>query len=262
MKSALLLMIPDFDYPSSTKATVIDNGDTPPGATTSAQIVFVTIGHDEDCPDPTDDDGMGKVHSFSNRHVNHMDYEEGLEILKSNPDAVALSYFEHGLCQWSVAADRRGKSGMYWEFDGVDLAGVWVPDKYTTEAYDPNTMGDRRDWFVEQAKSTCEVYTEWVNGNCYHYSVEVFSVRRSDSGEVFDQLSDYRHDTALFDDSCGGFIGDEHIKEELAGILAEYAPEGRGKLASEDEGTEGQDRESYSDTQDRDSYTVDEELES
>jgi hypothetical protein len=117
-----------------------------------------------------------------------------------------------------VASDTRGKSGLYWEFDGVDLAGVWVPDKYTTEAYEPS-MGDRRAWFEKQAEGDCEVYTMWVNGECYFYSVKVYSVRRADNGEVYDRLSDYRKNKPLMDDACHGFIGEDSVIEEALAVL-------------------------------------------
>lgn len=214
-------MLPDINHPWNTKATVIDQGH---------KIVFVTIGHDEDCGDPTDDDGMGKLHSFGRHHVNRMDYGEGMELLKTNPDAVALSYFEHGNCIWGVMGELEKIPGVEMQWDGVKLAGVWVPDKYTTEAYDPKTHGDRREWFVKQAESTCEVYTEWANGNCYYYSIEVYKVRRSDSGEVYDELSDYRYDESLLDDSCSGFIGDESVKEEALSVLKGVVERGRESL--------------------------------
>lgn len=215
-------MLPDFDYPSSTRATLAGE-----------KIIFVTLGHDEDCPDPTDDDGMGKVHSFGRNHRNRMDYEEGLEILKTNPDAVALSYFEHGNCIWGVAGELGKVPGVEFQWDGVELAGVWVPDKYTLESYEMlKDQFERRSWFEKQAESTCEVYTNWVNGECYYYSIEVFAVRRAQDGEVYDDLRDYRHDKNLSDDSCGGFIGDEHLKEEVLSVLKALVPEDKGEVAS------------------------------
>jgi hypothetical protein len=215
-------MLPDFDYPAITKATVIGE-----------RIVFVTIGSDDHCPDPTDDDGLGKIYSFSRRHSNRMDYDEGKSLIESNPDAVALSYFEHGNCRWSVAGDR-GMTGGDWQWDGVDLAGVWVPDEYCDyEALDPAYKATitRRDWFVKQAESCAEIYTEWCNGNCYFYSIEVFKVRRATDGEVYDDLRDYRHDPSLEDDSCGGFIGDEYMNEQVLAFL-KYLVEDTGTVAS------------------------------
>lgn len=223
METDLKSMLPDFDYPSNTQTTLL--GD---------KIIFVTIGHDEACEDPTDCDGMGKMYSFSRRHGNHMDYEEGKALIESNPDAVALSYFEHGNCIWSVAGDRAPGTEGDWKWDGVDLAGVWVPDKYVDyDAVLPEHREGmtRRQWFVAQAASCAEVYTEWVNGNCYYFSVEVFAVRRTDDGEVYDDLRDYRHDTNILDESCGGFIGDEYIKEEVLAILKSVV-EDKGVLAS------------------------------
>lgn len=183
-------------------------------------IVFVTLAHDPDTENPTDGDGMGKIHSLGRHHINRIDYEDALDMLRDDPDAVALSYFEHGNCIWSAGGDKpRGTEGD-WQWDGVDFAGVWQPDKCVRESYDEKLHGDRREWFRAQAASTCEEYTKWVNGECYWYGVEAFDVRRDDEGEPYDELNDYRRVSPRFEDSCGGFIGHEYATGEAADAAA------------------------------------------
>jgi len=92
------------------------------------RIVFVTIAHDDSPMHPLDDcDGMGHIYSLSRKHESY-NYAGVHEALNSNPDVVPLSYFEHGNCIWDV----RGSSMSNWpdfNWDGVDFAGVWIPDK-------------------------------------------------------------------------------------------------------------------------------------
>lgn len=91
-------------------------------------IVVGYLVQDEDCANPLEDcDGMGHIHSLSNRHTNHIDADEAREKLESNPFVVPLSYFEHGQCQWGVAGTMSSMPDFQW--DGVSFAGIWEPDE-------------------------------------------------------------------------------------------------------------------------------------
>lgn len=213
-------MLPEFAYPSATKATVLGE-----------HIFFVTIGHDDDCENPlTSCDGMGKIMSMGRRHVSRAQAEQAAEELNTNPDAVPLSYFEHGNCVWSVSGDKPAGTEGDWRWDGVDLAGVWVPDQCCVDSYDPAKDGDRKAWMKKQAESACAEYTLWCNGECYYYSVAVYDYRKP-----YDQKSDYRFDKAVYEDSCSGFIGwDMVVADAIATVnlvIELYTDEGTGIIA-------------------------------
>lgn len=73
---------------------------------------------------PLDNDGAGKIFSFSHHHTNHID-PNTLEF--GNPYIIPLSYFEHGNCIWGVAGTMSNMPDFRW--DGVKFAGVWKPDR-------------------------------------------------------------------------------------------------------------------------------------
>ncbi len=109
------------DHPDSTSRRIFDD-----------RILFVSYWRDEETENPCDShEGLGTIRSFGSRHVNSVsDPEEAEELLKS-PGAVPLSYFEHGLGLWGVAGTMEGMPDFRW--DGVSLAGVWVPDRFARE---------------------------------------------------------------------------------------------------------------------------------
>jgi hypothetical protein len=72
-----------------------------------------------------------------------------------------------------------------------------------------------REW----AAQACDVYTQWCNGEVYGYQVVVYRARHSHDGHLYDDLDDYRFDTALWDDSCWGFYGEAYFEGELKAVL-------------------------------------------
>ncbi len=96
------------------------------------KIVVGYLVQDGDCSNPlTDCDGMGHIHSLSNRHINRIDSDDAKYRLESNPMVVPLSYFEHGNCKWGVAGTMSSMPDFNW--DGVSFAGIWEPDKCAAE---------------------------------------------------------------------------------------------------------------------------------
>ncbi len=93
------------------------------------KIVVGYLNNDPGCENPLEDcDGMGKIYSLNSRHINSISMDELERYIEDDPFAVTLSYFEHGQCAWSVSGDKpRGTEGD-WQWDGVDLAGIWIPD--------------------------------------------------------------------------------------------------------------------------------------
>lgn len=187
-------------------------------------IVFASINYDEFADNPSECwDGFGKFHSLSHRHINFN--EDCPQILKDDPDAVALSYYEHGLSDWSVQGTRNYPD-MRW--DGVHFAGVWEPDDSIREAAEYNGLAkgtdERRKWMEEQAASACKTYTYWCNGSCYCFSVAAYRARHAENGALYDKRDDYRHDEVLAEESCGGFYGyedrDEAVKEAAEEVFS------------------------------------------
>lgn len=162
----------------------------------------LTVGYlvqDDDCGNPLEDcDGIGAIKSLSRRHRNHIDREEAEQILSDDLDAVALSYFEHGLCKWDVEGSMGGMPDFQW--DGVSFAGVWIPDTCVRESYTGQDGKTRREWMIEQAASACKEYTSWCNGDCWGVCVDVFDAKTGDK---------------LSDDACWGYVGSEWAEQEL-----------------------------------------------
>lgn len=173
-------------------------------------ILFIQFRHDERSTNPLDDwDAMGKIYSRNRRHGNFR--EDVIELIQENPDAVALKYFEHGNCIWSVGRPA-GTEGD-WQWDGVDHAGVWLPDNELLKEAEGLTGIERRAKMVEWAGQACEVFTQWCNGEVYGYVVQLYRLRKDDSGEPYELLSDYRREKAFIDESCWNYFGWDSVEE-------------------------------------------------
>lgn len=184
-------------------------------------IIFVSVDQDELAENPCDQDGVGKIHSFSKRHGNYLcDFEfpssedecrEEL-IKKYKGDVVFLGYYEHGQCSWFV--EGRGGPGTDCRWDGVQFAGIWVPDKYLLKearyTFKLKRGTPERDaQMTEWAAQACTIYTCWCNGDMYCYAIKVYKVRRADNGTVFDTIDDYRYNVDIVNDSCCGYDGSD-----------------------------------------------------
>lgn len=135
----------------------------------------VTVQHDPDTEDPSNngDDGRWKIYSFCKRHVNFKDPEEFLidqdtETVKAEIQAKLesglaffLSYYEHGLCMWSLAG-----TGPQCQWDSVSKAGIAIWEE-PEENNGAKTYDDR----AKDCKVELEEYTDWCNGNCYYYRI-------------------------------------------------------------------------------------------
>jgi hypothetical protein len=140
------------------------------------------------------DDGW-RFCSFSRRHTSFVHPDElDLKSISMRRKfacgtAFFLSYYEHGLCRWSLLG-----GGPRCQWDTVDGAGVLI-----WQGKASNLGAD----YVERAKraeSMLEAYTDWCNGACYWYSLDEVDENGDEVGCV---------------DSCGGFIGDEHLRDTL-----------------------------------------------
>ena len=130
----------------------------------------IRIYPDPDVPNPLEDwDEMGTILSLNRRHRNFD--PAGVEsAIENNPDAVPLSYFEHGRCLWSVAGELPPSARCPW--DSVAFAGVWLPDEQTLASGRHYGGSTRRHFMRKRARQACEAYSQWCNGEVYGYEVE------------------------------------------------------------------------------------------
>lgn len=207
-------------------------------------IIFVKKGYSTDDPNPLEEfGGAGAIYSLGSRHSNY-NPERVKEAVESDPDAVPLSYFEHGNCIWGVAegflARHPGTAGDF-RWDGVRFAGVWVPDEHLRKTADdageaPGSV-ERRARMRQYAEQACTTYTAWANGEVYRYAVEAYPARSVEGFGVYDDRSDYRYDKPVFEDSCSGIYDDddhyfdksvrEAVQEALNKINRLYADHAR-----------------------------------
>jgi hypothetical protein len=175
--------------------------------------IVVYVEHDDCVDSPASEDGW-QVHSFGRRHHNfkhpdNFEYDDEFALKLKAGLAFSLSYHEHGQCVWSLTGD-----GPQCQFDTVDCAGVivWEQDEANLG---PSTLEERR----KDAESFLKVYTDWCNGECYHYrAVKVTDCPTCGQEEETDENYD----------SCGGFIGADDLCEGIRESLGDGPFEWRG----------------------------------
>ena len=207
---AFMMATLEFDVPTpgNTIHLIVDD-----------KIVFVSVDYDPNPLNPLEDfDGVGRIIQLR-RSTPQQDIELAENALANDPDAVELSYYEHGSSLWYVR-ERGGKFVLpdrHW--DGVDRAGVWLPDKSVLDSAE--TLGlvkgskERRKWMLDQAENACRLFTAYLNGDVFGYSVAVYRVRHDDRGEPYDRLSDYRRDEPIYEDERSGFFETDYMEEQI-----------------------------------------------
>ena len=86
------------------------------------QTYRITIYPDGDSSNPLEEcSEMGTILSLNRRHVN-FDPRGVEEALEGNADSVPLSYYEHGLCLWSVAGELPCRRALRFGATGRRLA--------------------------------------------------------------------------------------------------------------------------------------------
>ena len=181
------------ELPDTDKVVVLTEGDL---------IAFIEVQNDEDseCPNEW---GNGRIVSRCTRHNSYDD-----ALLKKAPKAqhaIRLGYYEHGNCLWFVAGHAPAGADCRW--DGVPDAGWWLPGneqiKQLRKIKDTVERGAKA---VEMAKDFCDVFTAYCNGEAYCATVDVYKVRKTEDGDVFDDKDDYRFDEEVSTDHCGGYF--------------------------------------------------------
>jgi len=173
----------------------------------NGQTYRIRIYPDTDAQNPLEDwCEMGTILSLNRHHANFD--PDGVErAIETNPDAVPLSYYEHGRCLWSVAGELPAGARCPW--DSVPFAGVWLPDADTLASAKNYGGWTRRQFMRIRARQVCEAYTQWVNGDVFGYEVERVTTCVHCGEESAESI-----------DSCWGFFGLEHCQNEARSILA------------------------------------------
>ncbi len=166
----------------------------------------IAIYPDADAANPLEDwDEMGTILSLNRRHSNFD--PDGIEAAIADPDAVPLSYYEHGLCLWSVAGEL--PAGARCPFDSVGFAGLWLPDAATLESARSYGGWTRLQFMRIRARQACEVYTQWCNGEVYGYEIKRVTACDACGAE-----------RTVCVDSCWGIYGLEACRAYARSMLA------------------------------------------
>lgn len=180
-------------------------------------IAFVSVEYDMWAGDEKPST-RGRFVSLNRRHTSFD--REAFSKHRRDPDCVILSYYEHGDCCWFPLG--QGVPGTDCPWDGVRIAGLWIPraDTMETLRYVSKTKGKKRRKLAEQmAKEDCELYTEWCNGHVYEVFLQVFEARWTESGALYDVADDYRFDEPVREESYSGvYLG---LMETEAGIVSQ-----------------------------------------
>jgi hypothetical protein len=167
----------------------------------SGQTFRIRIYPDGDTPNPLEDwSEMGRILSLNRRHAN-FDPAGVEDAVEHTADAVPLSYFEHGLCRWSVAGELPAECRC--RFDSVAFAGVWLPDAETLASASNYGGFTRRMFMRKRARQACEAYSQWCNGEVYGYDIERLTVCPHCGQERAEPV-----------ESCWGFYGLDNCRSQ------------------------------------------------
>ncbi|MEW4571326.1 hypothetical protein AB1L88_25920 [Tautonia sp. JC769] len=173
----------------------------------------ISVYPDHDCECPSEWESWRLI-SFGRRHTAYDKPERyckgldrcgsplpasiGLSRKLSCGTAYWLSYFEHGLCRWSLMGE-----GPYCRWDSVKVAGILLWEGA------PNDLGSDYPSREAAARSFLDTYTAWTNGEVYGFEIE----RILSGSQPAESL-----------ESCWGFYGLEHcLAEAEASIHHQHA---------------------------------------
>lgn len=119
-----------------------------------------------------------------------------------DPDAVLLSYYEHGGRAYSILYQNNFPDQRW---DVVDGGAVWIPDDHLRNVEAKGLTGKKRRAKMEQwARECVDTYNDWLIGDCWGVVVQT----NDEDG------------THIDDDACWGYIGSDWAEKELKGNLA------------------------------------------
>ncbi len=174
--------------------------------------IEVEYDHDIDCP-CEDGDGRWQVYSFNSRHsrFKHPNEFDNAKIKRKLKAGLAfmLSYYEHGLCRWSLQGE-----GSTCPWDSVGTAGIMVWEE-PARNLGAKTYEER----AKDARRAIEEYTEWCNGECYY-----LSIKKDDSDEESHFSSHYGMDSVIDSIKCELKAYPDDIEIEITGECADFVP--------------------------------------
>lgn len=143
--------------------------------TATQQVLTLAVDYDHDAPNPNDD-GSWRLISFNRRHNNYEDPDKFFEFkdgelvprtigLRRKLDvgtAFLLSYYEHGLCRWSLRHE-----GPQCRWDTNNCAGLLLWEQPAKEL-GTKVYQDR----AQYARGVLETYTNWCNGQVYCFALD------------------------------------------------------------------------------------------
>jgi hypothetical protein len=167
-------------------------------------MIKLELSYDPDPQDPLEF-GYWKHISFSTRHNNYEDpykhlredvpeaKEIGLRRKLDVGTAFLLSYYEHGLCKWSLKGE-----GPQCRFDTAQTAGLLM------YLGNPKDMPKTYEARAKIARIVLEAYTNWCNGQVYGFTLY-------DGEEEIDSCYGY-YDTAEIMDAVMPHTKDKEVE--------------------------------------------------
>ena len=194
---------------------------------TGGHTYRITIYPDEDAPNPLDDwSEMGTILSLNYRHRNFD--PAGIDAaIATDPDALPLSYYEHGSCRWSVPGEQAANCRSPW--DSVPFAGVWLPDRETLAAAARYGGRTRQIFMRKRAHQACNAYSQWCNGDIYGCRVERITVCPScdeEHAELIDSCWGY-YDLNACLDAARAMLSDTEASDTAAAGHSPKSPDRR-----------------------------------
>lgn len=163
----------------------------------SKRIAFIKVDYDSDTESPNAWGGP-KLLSFHRHHIDRISPEDLKNEEEYPPNRIVpVSYFEHGNCVWSVSGE-----GPQCPWDSVSYAGVIL--------FPEDWEGDMQ----EAARSYCETYTAWSNGEVYGFRTSVYELKKDEDGDIIEDQHHYDKKTEIGGDSCWGFYLEDREAEK------------------------------------------------
>jgi len=152
---------------------------------------------DPDCSCPLGDDGELKLFERGRMNYNH----SLLEQYQDDPLAFPIERYEHGLVHYGLR-DQGDYPDREWDvsFAGYFILGPNLIEDHAAYKQDPWDTVTPEERLQKQITHCLQEYSDWCNGNCWGWVIEVDGEDR---------------------DSCWGYVGQEYAEERLKEELAE-----------------------------------------
>ena len=208
--------------------------------------IIVRVEHDQDTESPLEDDCFSMISGFNNSEKFQDTLNEFMEDDDRIPgeDFWMLSCYRHGgeswsvlhegySCQWDTTKHAgvlymenpkdRDQWKQYRQVSAVDRNGGFEDMRRVELLCDLNAEKDGKEWTsTDAARSVIETYNRWLSGDCWWYRIEVEEETTAEGCCSKCGTPDVNwYERSLEEqDSCGGFIGLEHVLDEVQSSLS------------------------------------------